>query len=129
MNTHRPVAMAAENIIEAFANHQKKRYFDAFADHASFVFYNLAYPLTSKKDYHNTWSIWEMEHGFHVMACQSTNPQIFVCGSTAIYIHEVATTLQWDGQIIHNEERESIILDRQPDGSWLCIHEHLSPKI
>ena len=57
----------------------------------------------------------------------SRDADIHVFGGTAILTHRVTTTQMWDGEQSVLRERESVVFQRQSDGGWLGIHEHLSP--
>jgi ketosteroid isomerase-like protein len=128
-HTHQSLAFdarrAAEAIIDAFANNDRQRYFDAFAHNATFLFYNEPHRLASRAEYESLWLTWE-EDGFRVLACASENATVDIISETvAIFTHTVHTTLSGADQETH--ERETIVLRRDADGRWLGVHEHLSP--
>jgi ketosteroid isomerase-like protein len=116
---------AAESLIGAFAGHDRARYFAAFAPEATFIFHNVPRVLDSRADYEQLWAAWEGE-GFHVRSCVSTDARIELLGdAVAVFTHNVTTEL--DGVDQAQRERETIVLQRQSDGRWLGVHEHLSP--
>ena len=69
---------------------------------------------------------WKDEHGFRVLSSTSHDADVSVFGDTAIFTHGVTTRQTWEGEETTLHERESIVFQRQPDGVWLAIHEHLS---
>ena len=44
---------------------------------------------------------------------------------TAVFTHRVRTRLA--GTTGELAERETIVLQRSPDGGWLAVHQYLSP--
>ena len=46
--------------------------------------------------------------------------------TSAIFTHEVFTTLESANTTTDLHERESIVFSKF-DGEWLAVHEHLSP--
>ena len=116
---------AAEALIDAFAAHDRERYFGAFAPEASFIFHHVPRVLASRAAYEELWRSWEAE-GFHVGSCISSDAQVQMLGDdVAVFTHHVTTRL--DGVDEFQQERETIVLQRQADGRWLGVHEHLSP--
>ena len=47
----------------------------------------------------------------------------------ALFVHDVHTTVQWDGETNTLEEAETILLKRNDQDQWRAVYEHLSPKI
>jgi ketosteroid isomerase-like protein len=116
---------AAESLIGAFAGHDPERYFAAFAPEATFIFHNVPQVLGSRAAYEQLWRSWEAD-GFHVRSCVSSDARIQLVGvDVAVFTHHVTTAL--DGVDAVQRERETIVLERQADGRWLGVHEHLSP--
>ena len=70
--------------------------------------------------------MWKDEHGFRVLSSTSDDPDVRLFGDTAVFTHRVTTIQMWDGEESTLHERESIVFQRQSDGAWLAIHEHLS---
>ncbi len=48
-------------------------------------------------------------------------------GDAAVFRHRVHTRARGGGGETTTDERETIVFARRPDGSWLAVHEHLSP--
>lgn len=116
---------AALEVIEHFGKHHTAEYFSGFAEDATFIFYYTPEFLGSRAAYEALWRQWELERGFKVGKCISTNQNVQMCGDIAIFCHDVETRLEIDGNAETRFERETIILEKQPNG-WICIHEHLS---
>ncbi|WP_461173316.1 nuclear transport factor 2 family protein [Arthrobacter sp. Z1-9] len=124
--TDEEVLAAASAIVEAFAATDTDRYFALFAEDATFVFHSEPTALGSRSDYAELWQGW-LASGWRVVTCQSTNPLVTAFPGGAVFVHEVATTVETgEGQASY-KERESIIFARIEDGSLVAVHEHLSP--
>ena len=127
MTDHKTAVLAAADaLVAAFGRHDNKGYFAAFAPEATFIFYNLDRTLSNRAAYEAEWALWESRDGFRVKACRSTNRNLQLVGDVAIFTHAVETDLSIGGEDITNNERETIVFSRQPDGRWLAVHEHLS---
>jgi ketosteroid isomerase-like protein len=120
------VLFAARQLVAAFASNDTDRYFDAFTEDATFVFYTLPAPLFSRAAYREVWQGWQAD-GFAVLDCQSSNAHVSVQGELAIFIHDVATHVRFGSEESRFRERETIVF-RQSAGRWLACHEHLSAK-
>lgn len=120
------VLEAADALLNAFARHDRDRYFDAFAPDATFVFHNLDRVLRSRAAYEAEWKSWETDAGFLVLDCRSLDRHVQIIGDTAIFTHAVETKVSMNGAIEINQERETIIFSRAQDGRLLAVHEHLS---
>lgn len=118
---------AVDTIITNFGNHERDAYFAGFAPEATFLFYTTPERVESRAAYEKLWDEWEKEAGFHVLSCSSSNRRLQVFGDTAVFSHDVDTTLTMGGVTESVTERESIILERR-DGVWLGVHEHLSAR-
>ncbi|TDW29408.1 nuclear transport factor 2 family protein [Cryobacterium psychrophilum] len=116
---------AVDAIIDNFRSHRKAAYFAGFAEDATFLFHTTPHRIDGRAGYEALWTEWETNDGFRVHDATSTNRRIQVFGSTAVFSHDVETTLETNGDILTVNERESIILERSDD-AWLCVHEHLS---
>lgn len=121
------VAAAAERLVAAFGAGRVEDYFACFAPDATFVFYTTEERLESRDAYRALWRRWESDDGFRVVACESSNALIVPLGDdTAVFVHDVATTVATHGGEESLAERETIVFARR-DGTWLAVHEHLSP--
>jgi hypothetical protein len=121
------VARTAEALVAAFGRHDKAGYFEHFVPEATFTFYNVDQPLGSRAAYEQLWSKWEVEDGFRVRSCTSTNASIQVHGEVAIFTHDVLTLTEDRAGTSRLRERETIVF-RRTDAGWLAVHEHLSPR-
>ncbi|RDH79987.1 DUF4440 domain-containing protein [Mycolicibacterium moriokaense] len=126
------VLAAADSLIAAFGRHDVETYFAAFHPDASFVFYNHPQRLESVAEYRALWRQWENDSGFRVQHCHSSNRRVDVYETSAVFTHDVGTTVT---NIDENStpaqtetaERETIVFARF-DGRWLAVHEHLSAR-
>lgn len=119
------VRAAAARLMEAFSTGDEDGYFDSFHPDATFLFHGVD-PIGSRDEYRALVRTWKDEHGFRVLSSTSHDPDIRVFGDTTIFTHRVTTTQMWDAEESTLHERESIVFQRQADGRWLAIHEHLS---
>jgi len=119
------VRAAAGRLMEAFSTGDEDGYFDCFHPDATFFFYGQDL-ISSREEYRTAVRSWKAEHGFRVLSAESRDADIRVFGDTGILTHRVTTTQMWDDEQSVLLERESVAFQRQGDGAWLAIHEHLS---
>jgi ketosteroid isomerase-like protein len=118
------VLAAAAQLVEAFGAHDVPRYFDCFAEDATFLLHDSDDLIGSRADYLSTWQAWEQD-GFRVLGCRSLQPRVqLVTADTAVFTHRVRTTLA--GAEEAASERETIVFRRDLAGRWQAVHEHLS---
>jgi ketosteroid isomerase-like protein len=128
MSAIEQVLAAAAKIVDDFGNHRTADYFAGFTEDASFMFYTHSERLNSRHDYELLWAKWENEDGFKVHACRSSSQLVQMIGSeAAVFSHLVSSDIEFAGEVSTVEERETIVFSRV-DGSWLAVHEHLSPN-
>jgi ketosteroid isomerase-like protein len=121
------VAAAAATLVAAFAAHDTQGYFGSFAPDATFPFYPSDELLGSRAEYEQLWAEWEAE-GFRVLGCRSFEGRIdLLTDDVAVFTHRVRTRVRNGSAEEDLAERETIVFRRFPDGSWLGVHEHLSP--
>ncbi len=120
------VLAAADRLVAAFGGHDVAAYFGAFRPDATFTFYTHPEPLRSRAAYEELWRTWEAD-GFRVLSCASSDRHVQVLGDVAVFTHRVATRVVLGGAEEDLDERETIVFARAADGSWLAVHEHLSP--
>jgi ketosteroid isomerase-like protein len=118
---------AIDAIIDNFSRHQREAYFSGFAADATFLFPTALHRLDSRAAYESLWDDWERDVGFRVLGCSSSNRRIQIFSGTAVFSHDVETTLREGDTERTVLERESIIMERR-EGTWLCVHEHLSAR-
>lgn len=116
---------AVDRIIADFGANRVDAYFSGFAPDATFLFHTEPARLESRSEYRDLWNSWVEESGFEVRSCRSSNRRIQVFGDTAVFSHDVATTVWADGALADSSERETIVMRRSGE-AWLCVHEHLS---
>ncbi len=120
------VLAAAAHLVGRFAAHDRAGYFACFAPQASFIFHGTREFLPTRAAYEALWRRWESEDGFRVLACHSFEQRAEVFSDIAVFTHKVETRLAFGADEQSSVERETIIFQRQPDGGWLAVHEHLS---
>jgi len=118
----------AAALIAAFGSNDVDSYFGFFADDATFIFYTLPEVLDSADAYRQQWRAWEREDGFRVLSCESKQQRVQVLGSVAVFTHQVHTHVVTSGGEEELNERETIVFWRNDAGTWLAVHEHLSPE-
>jgi ketosteroid isomerase-like protein len=82
--------------------------------------------LASRAAYEAEFAQWERD-GFRVLECISRDQRVQIAGDAAVFTHRVSTRALSGGEEVVTDERETIVFQRDPDGRWLAIHEHLSP--
>lgn len=123
------VLAAAAKIVDDFGNHRTAAYFSGFSEDATFMFHTHSERLESRSAYEALWAKWETEDGFKVHGCRSSNQLVQLLGEdAAVFTHLVSSDIEFAGEVSTVEERETIVFARV-GGSWLAVHEHLSPKI
>ncbi len=127
MTAHDEVLAAAAAIVDDFGHHRTAAYFAGFSEDATFVFYTHTDILRSRSEYEALWSSWETNDGFRVHGCTSTNGAVtLITDSSAVFTHEVESSVEFAGEISTVHERETIVFVRN-EGRWHAVHEHLSP--
>jgi ketosteroid isomerase-like protein len=120
------VRAAVDHLVRAFGQGDLVGYFRAFHPDASFVFHTTPRRLDGVDAYQAEWNRWSVEDGFVVLGCRSSDARVQVWGDVAVVAHLVETRTRTHAGIATVRERETIVLQRQPDGRWLAVHEHLS---
>lgn len=121
--TRDDVEAAASRVVTAFSQTDTEAYFAAFSEDATFIFHTEAERLSCRKNYEELWDSWLAE-GWRVTSCVSSNPSIQLLGESAVFSHDVTTTIN-TGETTY--ERETIIFHRNATGTVQAVHEHLSP--
>ena len=114
-------------MVRAFGSNDVGAYFATFHPDATFVFYNVPESLGSLAAYRGERERWQREDGFRIVSCRSTRQEIQVVGDVGIFTHAVVTRVSTHSGEETLHERETIVFARQDDGTWLGVHEHLSP--
>jgi ketosteroid isomerase-like protein len=127
MTTRDAVKAAADAIVAAYGAHRTEDYFRCFHPDATFVFYSSPERLTSRAAFREEWERWTREDGFRVLQCQSWNQLVQDFGDIAVFSHSLKTVTRFNSGEETSLERETIVFQRQQDGTWLAVHEHLSP--
>ena len=122
------VLTAAAAIVDDFGHHRTAEYFAGFAPDATFMFYTHTERLNSRAEYEKLWAEWETNDGFRVHGCRSSNQMVQVLGdSAAVFTHLVESDVEFAGEVSTITERETIVFEKR-SGTWLAVHEHLSPE-
>lgn len=121
------VRTAVDQLVAAFGRGDLPAYFGAFHRDASFLFYTTPRPLEGVDSYRSEWDRWASVDGFEVLECRTSDTRVEVWSDVAIVTHAVATRSRTHAGVADTHERETIVFQRQADGRWLAIHEHLSP--
>ena len=121
------VKKTAADLVGHFGSSRVSEYFACFSESADFIFYTHTERLKSRQAYEDLWKTWEAEMNFKVLSCTSTNQDVRLVGDTvAIFTHNVSTNISTNDGADTVLERETIVFELV-NGSWLAIHEHLSP--
>ena len=127
MSATQLVLEAAAKIVDDFGHHRTAEYFSGFSEDATFMFYTHTERLNSRAEYETLWTKWETEDGFKVHACRSSHQKVQLIGSdAAVFTHLVSSDIEFAGGVSTVEERETIVFAKAA-GTWLAVHEHLSP--
>ena len=128
MSAVEEVLAAAAKIVDDFGNHRTADYFSRFAADATFMFYTHTERLNSRAEYESLWASWEKDDGFRVHGCRSRDQRVQILGeSAAVFTHYVESDVEFGGDVSTINERETIVFE-QHNGSWVAVHEHLSPE-
>lgn len=128
MNAREEVLAAAAAIVGDFGHHRTAEYFAGFAPDATFMFYTHTARLDSRAAYEALWASWEVDDGFRVHGCRSSDQHVQLMGDTAaVFTHYVESDVEFGGEVSTVRERETIVFEYR-NGSWLAVHEHLSPE-
>jgi hypothetical protein len=121
------VKKAAANLVGHFGASRVSEYFQCFSESADFIFYTHTERLKSRKAYEDLWKSWEAEMNFKILSCTSSDQNIrMVSNNVAIFTHNVSTDVSTNDGVDTVSERETIVFELV-GGSWIAIHEHLSP--
>jgi ketosteroid isomerase-like protein len=122
------VDAAAEKVVQAFGRHDVDEYFACFADDATFVFYSSPERFESKAAFEAQWRRWETEDGYRVHSCVASARLVqIVTDDVGLVSHSLTTRVSTTAGEEVLEERETMVLRRDPVAGWQCVHEHLSP--
>ena len=121
------VKKAAANLVGHFGASRVSEYFQCFSESADFIFYTHTARLKSRKAYEDLWKSWEAEMNFKILSCTSSDQDIRMVGNNvAVFTHNVSTDVSTNAGVDTVSERETIVFELV-GGSWIAIHEHLSP--
>jgi ketosteroid isomerase-like protein len=125
--TARQVLEAADRLVAAFGEGRVDDYFACFHPEATFIFYTTDHRLESTAEWRLLWDRLVREDGLRVLECFSRERRVQELGDSAVFTHDVETLISTRTGKETLQERETIVFSRQEDGSWLAVHEHLSP--
>jgi ketosteroid isomerase-like protein len=121
------VLEAADRLVAAFGEGRVDDYFACFHPEATFIFYTTDRRLESTAEWRLLWDRLVREDDFRVLECFSRERRVQDLGDGAVFTHDVETHVSTRSGKETLHERETIVFARQEDGTWLAIHEHLSP--
>jgi ketosteroid isomerase-like protein len=128
MGMEQEIRDAVDGIVLAFGEGRMDDYFARFDPSATFVFYTAPERLGSVDAYRALWDRWVEEDELRILSCRTTDTLVQqLSADVAVVTHSVETASSTNAGHGTVHERETIVLRRQPDGSWLAVHEHLSP--
>lgn len=127
MSDEADVLAAADACVTAFGSHNRDAYFACFASDATFIFHTTPGVLVGRRAWEAEWDRLVADDGFRVLECASSDRRVQLADDAAVFTHRVATRALFGGEEVDSDERETIVFARQADGSWLAVHEHLSP--
>lgn len=125
--TERRVIEAADRLVGAFGEGRVDDYFACFHPEATFVFYTTDRRLESAAEWRELWNVLVREEDFKVLECRSSARRVQDLGDAAVFTHAVETRVSTRSGEETLRERETIVFARGDDGTWLAVHEHLSP--
>ena len=125
--TARQVLEAANQLVTAFGEGRVDDYFACFHPEATFIFYTTDHRLESTAEWRLMWDRLVREDDLRVLECFSRERRVQDLGDSAVFTHDVETLISTSSGKETLHERETIIFTRQEVGSWLAVHEHLSP--
>jgi len=121
------VLAAADACTAAFGRHDREGYFANFTPEATFIFHTTPVVLASRAAWEAEWDRLVAEEGFRVLGCTPRDQLVQLHGDVALFSHRILTRISSHEGEVETDERETIVFRRQPDGTWLAVHEHLSP--
>ena len=122
------VRQSIDALVAAFGEGRLNDYFGCFAHDATFVFHTTPARLMSVDEYRALWARWVAEDGFRIVGCRTFDTNVQLFGDIAVVAHSVETRISTNDGEDTVRERETIVMQRQGDGRWLGVHEHLSPQ-
>ena len=124
----REVLEAADRLVGAFGEGRVEEYFASFHPEATFVFYTADRRLESTAEWRGLWETLERDEGFRVLDCRSGARRVQLLGDeVAVFTHDVETRVSTHAGEETLHERETIVFTREENGTWIAVHEHLSP--
>ncbi|CUR56843.1 conserved hypothetical protein [metagenome] len=111
----------AHALVAAFTRGNTAEYFAGFDASATFVF-DFEQSIQTRAEYERSWQ----EYGAEVVSCESSNEQVRLLGTTALFLHDVRTVLVEDGVNVCHFQRETIVFARTSSGGVNAVHEHVS---
>jgi ketosteroid isomerase-like protein len=120
------VLEAYERLVSAFREGRDK--FGSFADEATIV--DGGRWFGSLAAYREAWEAWKDSIG-HLPVPSSVETRVVslqMLGDTAVLVHSIDSREGDDPGEETEREIETVVFSRQPGGSWLIVHQHLSAR-
>lgn len=103
---------AARGLVDAFSRFDRATYFASFDERASFTFYNSGVTFDDRASYERAWNEWVAD-GWRVLSCRSVDAHVRMLNDqTAIFTHEVFTTIGPVDAPTNLHERETIVFSK-----------------
>jgi len=124
----REVLEAYEQLVSAFREGRWDEKFVSFADEATVV--DGGRWFGSLNEYRDAWNRWAATHEtLPVPASVETRVlKVQMLGDVAVLTHSIESRERSDDGEETEHEVESIVFAKQPDGRWLVVHQHISPR-
>jgi ketosteroid isomerase-like protein len=120
------VLAAYDQLVKAFREGRDK--FGSFADEATIV--DGGRWFGSLAEYRSAWDAWTERVGDLAVpvSVETRVMSLQMLRDTAVLTHSIEGRERTDAGEETEREIETIVFDRQPDGRWLIVHQHLSPQ-
>src|SRR3954452_4756256 len=125
MQLSHEVRAAVQGLVAALDAHDPETYLAGLAPDVTFILPREAAPLRSREELRAVWTRWEAGGG-RLDACHAWDLDVRgIGGARATATHVVS--LHVAGRPGPVRQRETLVLQRGEDGSWLVVHGHRSP--
>jgi ketosteroid isomerase-like protein len=122
------VREAYERLVAAFREGRWQDKFASFAEEATVV--DGGRWFGSLDEYRSAWNRWAAQHDVLPvpLSVDTRIMKLQMLDQAAVLTHSIESRERTDGGEETVHEVETIVFGRQPDGRWLIVHQHLSPK-
>lgn len=122
------IRQAYERLVAAFREGRWDDKFASFAEEATVA--DGGAWFGSLSEYRAAWNRWaEQQDVLPVpMSVDTRILKLQMLGQAAVLTHAIDSRERTDAGEETTHEVETIVFGRQPDGRWLIVHQHLSPR-